>query len=55
MCFPGAPYGYRYVSKSDTSAAFYEVMEAEAKVVANGVCDLYPTGTQYQRHRSFIE
>ena len=29
----GAPYGYRYVRKSDTSAAFYEVMEAEAKVV----------------------
>jgi site-specific DNA recombinase len=29
----GAPYGYRYVRKSDTSAAFYEVIEAEAKVV----------------------
>jgi len=29
----GAPFGYRYVKKSDTSAAFYEVMEAEAKVV----------------------
>jgi site-specific DNA recombinase len=29
----GAPYGYRYVKKSDTSAAFYEVIEAEAKVV----------------------
>jgi site-specific DNA recombinase len=29
----GAPYGYRYVKKSDTSAAFYEVMEVEAKVV----------------------
>ena len=29
----GAPYGYRYVKKSDTSAAFYEVMETEAKVV----------------------
>ena len=29
----GAPYGYRYVRKSDTSAAFYEVVEAEAKVV----------------------
>jgi site-specific DNA recombinase len=29
----GAPYGYRYVRKSDTSAAFYEVSEAEAKVV----------------------
>ncbi|HEY6370305.1 MAG TPA: recombinase family protein [Candidatus Sulfotelmatobacter sp.] len=29
----GAPFGYRYVKKSDTSAAFYEVVEAEAKVV----------------------
>ena len=29
----GAPYGYRYVRKSDTSAAFYEVIEAETKVV----------------------
>src|ERR1700688_4407082 len=29
----GAPSGYRYVRKSDTSAAFYEVMEVEAKVV----------------------
>ena len=25
----GAPFGYRYVKKSDTSAAFYEVVEAE--------------------------
>ena len=29
----GAPYGYRYVRKSDTSAAYYEVLEAEAQVV----------------------
>jgi len=29
----GAPYGYRYQRKSDTSAAFYEVVEADAKVV----------------------
>src|SRR5246127_4007501 len=29
----GAPYGYRYVKKSDTSAAYYEVIEAEARVV----------------------
>jgi site-specific DNA recombinase len=29
----GAPYGYRYVRKSDDSAAYYEVIEAEAKVV----------------------
>ncbi len=29
----GAPYGYRYVRKSDTSTAFYEVIDGEAKVV----------------------
>jgi site-specific DNA recombinase len=29
----GAPYGYRYVKKSDTAAAYYEVLEAEAEVV----------------------
>src|ERR1700719_3842406 len=33
----GAPYGYRYVRKSETSAAFYEVIEAEARVVRNDV------------------
>ncbi len=27
----GAPYGYRYMKKSDSTAAYYEVMEAEAK------------------------
>jgi len=26
----GAPYGYRYVRKTDTSAAYYEVRESEA-------------------------
>jgi site-specific DNA recombinase len=29
----GAPYGYRYVKKSETSTAFYEVIEEEACVV----------------------
>lgn len=29
----GAPYGYRYVRKSDSAAAYYEVIDAEAKVV----------------------
>jgi site-specific DNA recombinase len=29
----GAPYGYRYVRKTDDSAAYYEVVEAEAAVV----------------------
>ena len=29
----GAPYGYRYVRKSDETAAFYQIIEAEADVV----------------------
>ena len=29
----GAPYGYRYWKKSDSTAAYYEVIEAEADVV----------------------
>src|SRR3954463_6453227 len=29
----GAPYGYRYVRKTDDSAAYYEVVESEAAVV----------------------
>ena len=29
----GAPYGYRYIKKTDTSAAYYQVIEAEADVV----------------------
>src|SRR5437867_1412478 len=29
----GAPYGFRYVKKSDTAAAYYEIVEAEAEVV----------------------
>ena len=29
----GAPYGYRYVRKTDTSAAYYEIIESQAQVV----------------------
>src|ERR1700676_4971900 len=36
----GAPFGYRYVRKSDTLAAFYEVIESEAKV-ARMVFEVY--------------
>jgi site-specific DNA recombinase len=28
-----APYGYRYVKKTDTTAAYYEIVESEAEVV----------------------
>src|SRR6202790_443066 len=36
----GAPYGYRYVKKTDTATAYYEVIEAGADVVRL-VCDTY--------------
>jgi len=39
----GAPYGYRYVRKSDMSVAFYEVIETEAKVVRM-VFEIYTQG-----------
>jgi site-specific DNA recombinase len=29
----GAPYGYRYIKKSEASAAYYEIIEGEADVV----------------------
>src|SRR5215467_15313100 len=29
----GAPYGYRYIKKSETSAAYYQVVETEAEIV----------------------
>jgi len=29
----GAPYGYRYVKKSETSVAYYEIVEEEASIV----------------------
>ena len=31
----GAPYGYRYIKKSEASAAYYEIIEGEADVVRN--------------------
>jgi hypothetical protein len=36
----GAPYGYRYVRKTEERAAYYEVIEAQAEVVRQ-VFDLY--------------
>src|SRR5258705_3135525 len=33
----GAPYGYRYVRKNDTSPAFYEAFEPEAKLGRRGL------------------
>src|SRR5579864_2362802 len=39
----GAPYGYRYVRRSDEVAAYYEVIEAEAAIVRM-VYDRYTAG-----------
>jgi site-specific DNA recombinase len=36
----GAPYGFRYVKKTETSAAYYEIIEQEAEVVRK-VFELY--------------
>lgn len=36
----GAPYGYRYIRKTDETAAYYEIIEAEADVVRK-VFNLY--------------
>ena len=33
MCCRAPPYGSRYAKKTDTSAAYYEVVEFEAEVV----------------------
>jgi site-specific DNA recombinase len=38
----GAPYGYRYVRKSENSEAHYVILETEAEVV----CDLFRSYTQ---------
>ena len=45
----GAPYGYRYVRKSDTAAAYYEVLEAEAAVVRRVYEAYTQAGTEHQR------
>jgi site-specific DNA recombinase len=41
----GAPYGFRYVKKTDTSASYYEIIEQEAEVVRK-VFELY-TGASF--------
>ena len=38
----GAPYGYRYMKKSDISAAFYEVVEAAGNDPRFGACCAIP-------------
>src|SRR5208283_3014589 len=48
----GAPYGYRYVRKSDEAPAAYVVLEAEARVVER-IYEMYTGGrTQHWRDHS---
>ncbi len=51
----GAPYGYRYMKKTDTSAAYYEVLESQARRGSHGVRDVYQTTAQYPSDYTFIE
>jgi site-specific DNA recombinase len=39
----GAPYGYRYMKKTDNSSAYYEVIESQAEVIRS-VFNLYTEG-----------
>ena len=39
----GAPYGYRYVKKSETAGSYYEIIEHEAEIVRK-VFELYTEG-----------
>src|ERR1700686_2027364 len=43
----GAPYGHRYVKKSDISAAYYDVIEAEAQVVRTVYENLHPAWIEH--------
>ena len=44
----GAPYGYRYVRKSDTAAAYYEVIEVGGGGGAPRVRGVHAAGTEHQ-------
>ncbi len=48
----GAPYGYRYIRKSETSEAYYQVLEHEAQVVRT-VFDLYTSPFKVINHGVF--
>ena len=48
----GAPYGYRYVRKSDDAVAYYEILEAEASVVRMVYDPLYRRGHEHRRHHA---
>jgi len=51
----GAPYGYRYVKKTDTSAAYYEVVESEAEVVRFIFRCLYAARPQHWCHSGLTQ
>ena len=51
----GAPFGYRYVRKSDQTAAYYQVIEAEARDRAHGLRALHRAGSQHRCDRASAE
>src|SRR5437899_10359791 len=51
----GAPYGYRYIKKSDNADAHYEVNEAEAEIVRTVFATYTQQGLTHQRDRKIIK
>jgi hypothetical protein len=50
----GAPYGYRYLRKSDSAEASYQVIDQEADVVTiNSRSTSYIDGHRFRNHRAF--
>src|SRR6266498_594264 len=48
----GAPYGYRYIKKSEHSEACYAVFESEAEVGQKRVCLVHDRGLEHRGHRA---
>jgi site-specific DNA recombinase len=49
-----APYGYRYMRKTEETAAYYQIIEAEADV-APDISEIYDRASQHRRHRTFTQ
>src|SRR5262245_50766371 len=51
----GAPYGYRYIRKTEQAPASYAIIDAEATVVRQGLGILHRRGCEHRCHHAFIE
>jgi site-specific DNA recombinase len=49
----GAPYGYRYLRKSDSAEASYQVIDHEADVVTINSCSTSYIDGRFRNHRAF--